>query len=39
VSATPTIRADSVRAVIRGDDAMTTVRAVVQVSAVCAGGK
>jgi hypothetical protein len=39
VSATPTIRAGSVRAVIRGDDAMTTVRAVVQVSAVCAGGR
>ncbi len=39
VSVTPTVRSGRVRAVVRGDDAMTTIRAVVQISAVCAGGK
>ena len=39
VFAQRSVRGGRVSALVRGDDAMTSVRAVVQVAAVCAGGK
>jgi hypothetical protein len=39
VSVTHAVRGGAVTAVVRGDDAVTSVRAVVQLSAICAGGR
>jgi hypothetical protein len=39
VSVTNAVRGGALTAVVRGDDAVTSVRAVVQLSATCAGGR
>jgi hypothetical protein len=39
VSVTHTVSGGRVNAVVRGDDAVSSVRAVVQLSAICAGGR